>query len=164
MSYARSLPRELPRMPLPTGGRNSVRFKCFRERHAPVVIFFWSHEFDTRRVPRAKFLPSQFLPWLSTQPTTSPRTTMMLRSTQAPRPPVHRFSTLTSTKHAARIGNRSLRPERQSSAEQRVQSALFLVPRSQKPRLARRWMPRLADGIFLSLALAAMVALCWTLL
>ena len=89
---------------------------------------------------------------------------MMLRSTQAPRPTGHRFSTLTFPHNATRIGNTVPTLVRPTSPELSSRSALFLVPRSPKPRLAREWKPRMADGLFLAVTLAAMVALFWTLL
>ena len=87
---------------------------------------------------------------------------MMLRRTPATQPLVPRFSTLTSTQTAARKGNRLPALERQACP--RSKSALFLVPKSRSPRLARRSKPRMADGLFLTVAVAAMVALYWTLL
>ena len=89
---------------------------------------------------------------------------MMLRRTQATQPLVPRFSTLPSTQTAARKGKRLPALERQACSEPRSKGSLFLVPQSRNPRLAPRWKPRMEDGLFLTVALVAMVALCWTLL
>lgn len=86
---------------------------------------------------------------------------MMLRSTQAPRPSVHRFSSLTSPRNAVRIANRAPTLEREAS-ELRTKSGLFLVPKNGKP-VSRRWKSRMVDGLFVTVALAAMIALCCTL-
>lgn len=87
---------------------------------------------------------------------------MKLRSMHDARPPFHPFSTLTSHQRVVRVGNTPML-QRQTAAELRAHSALFLVPKGEKPRLRRRWKPRLADGLVLTVALAAMVAL-WMLL